>query len=908
MNEGIKADTPDIFDVFISYASVDRDSVELLVRKLKMDKFCVWLDIEQIGRGPSTSGQLADGIKRSSHMIACLSDAYLERDFTKSELQINLSLDPANTSNRTIPVIIKPLKQRQIPLEINFFNRGDLTDTSTYDSEYQRITRFIQRNRPRPEPTEFDQETLQRNCEAPFKYLDDPNVALFKARLAAEDICKFLHRQELGNLPTNASLDSLAERLLSAEILPAPIKMLLSTVQRYGNFVVQDRMEDYAITQEFIQSGLAALKALSDWTLEKYFGQRKKKDLWESILEKLPAQEHPNELGIPKSEYILKKPKLSVNSLGPIYAGRDKKFNKTIAVNLVAPSEEHETAFFEEAGQFIRLNNASIVRPLDAGKIVVNDRRLCLYVIFEHVDGASGQMLVEFFGKFPKLAACELCYGVAVSLEVFHAATPMIVHGDIKPANTIVDRFGAVKVLCIGRNTNITAAEASSGAAEGKIDSFLFASPEQLSGAKQLTPKTDLFALRAMLFYLLTGKYESRLRSDDLTPDMLPDGSSEILEKLAVCTTAKEARSILEAACQKLAGKSVNLRTAIDCYREDKKELPPEPPPDSTPEAPPENKPVPVQPSKPKPLDFSLHTEFPIECRNAWPLGDGRILVWETGADTLAILEGSELLWRDSRSIQLRKISRGSGNVLAATSWEGEVRCFADGKILTAVNLAGTVGDIQFCNDRWLAGTWKHALVGITMTGAVITIFNVEKGVFRIAVMDEGERYAVADLGSGISFYLGNVKTAETPPLGNISSMAFAGKHLMVISGRSLITVNLDGTVTRDNLRETGALRLLPSPYSGRCLLMTEKGDSRLIDESGIQQLYFSFPAGHDLLSFCRIARRFILALPGGGCAYWRNGEQQLAWPDAITANISSDGHFVAVTSPGKVQLYEDPK
>ena len=841
-------------------------------------------------------------------MIACLSDAYLERDFTNFELQTSLSFDPANRNNRTIPVKIRPLS-KPMPPEIQALNFGDLTNASTNDSEYQRITRFIQRNRPRPEPTEFDQETLQRSCEAPFKYLDDPNVALFKARLAAEDICKFLHRQELGNLPTNSSLDSLVERLLSAEKLPAPIKMLLSTVQRYGNFVVKDRVEDYVITREFIQSGLAALKALSDWTFEKYFGQREKKDLWESILEKLPAQEHPNERGIPKSKYILKGPKLSVNSLGPLYVGRDKKFNQTIAVNLVAPSEEHETAFFEEVGQFIRLNNASIVRPLDAGKVVVNDRRLCLYVILEHVDGVSGQILVERFGKLPKLAACELCYGVAVSLEGFHAANPMIVHGDIKPANIIVDRFGAVKVLCIGRNTSITAAEASSGAAEGKIDSFLFASPEQLSGAKQLTPKTDLFALRAMLFYLLTGEYESRLRSDDLALDILPAGAAETLEKLAGCTTAKEARSILETACQKLAGKSVNLRTAIDCYREGKKELPPEPSPDSTPEAPLENRPVPAQPSKPKPLDFSLHTEFPIECRNAWPLGDGRILVWEGGADTLAILEGSELLWRDSRPTQLRKISRGPGDVLAAISWEGEVRCFAHGKISAAVNLAGTVGDIQFCNDRWVAGTWKHALVGIAMTGAVTTIFNIEKGIFRIAVMDEGERFAVADLGSGISFYSGDVKTAETPPLGNISSMAFAGKRLMVISGQSLIAVDLSATVVaQDNLRGVGNVRLLPSPYSGRCLLMTENGDSRLIDEPGTRQLYFSFPARHGLLSFCRIARRFILALPGGGCAYWRNGEQQLAWPDAITANLSSDGHFVAVTSPGKVQLYEDPK
>jgi hypothetical protein len=267
------------------------------------------------------------------------------------------------------------------------------------------------------------------------------------------------------------------------------------------------------------------------------------------------------------------------------------------------------------------------------------------------------------------------------------------------------------------------------------------------------------------------------------------------------------------------------------------------------------------------------------------------------------------LLWRDSNPINLRKISCGPRNVLAAASWQGEVLCFAGSEISGSTNLGGTIGDIQYCNDRWIAGTWKHALVGINQAGDVKKIFDVEKGVFRISVMEDSERYAVADLGSGISFYLGNVKTAEISPLGNISSMAFAGNHLVVISGPFLITVNLSGTiVAQEQLKETSNVWLLPSSYSGRCLLMSQNGNSRLIDDAGTQQLYFRYPVGHDLLSFCRIAKRFILTLPCGGCAYWRDGKQQQTWPDAITANISLDGHFVAVTFSNKVQLYEDPK
>ena len=894
------------YDIFISYASVDRNLVELLVRKLEMDGFRVWFDVKEIVAGLPTIGQLSDGIASSSHVVVCLSDAYIEREFTIFELQTNLSLDPANKANRTIPVKIRPLN-RLIPQIIRALNYVDLSDSSKYDTEYQRIKNSIHRNKPSQiKPTQFDRDTLERTCNAPFEDTNKPNVALFQTRLAVEAICKFLYRQQIGKLP-NFAFEDLVGSILLIETVPEHVKMSLSVAQKYGNFVVKDRMEDYIITQESIQPGLAALKVLADWTFATYFGQREKKDLWESILAQLPAQRDAQEREIPGTKYILRAQKLSLNSLGPLYAGRNTAFNQAIAVNLVAIAEDNEAVFFEEVGKFIRLNDASIVRPFDAGKVIVNNKRLCLYVILEHVNGASGQDLAERFGALPALAACELCLGLAVSLEGFHSAIPSIVHGDIKPANIIVDRYGGVKVLSIGRKTGITAEDTSSGAAAGKIDSFLFSSPEQLSGAKSLTPKTDIYALRATFFYLLTGEYKSPTPGSELMSH-LPSIALEALEKLTNCDSATKARDILVSAHKGLVGRSVNLRTVIDCYGEDRM-LPELSLNDPATEVVIEEKPDSSPLIKPKRLNFSLHTEFPIECRNAWPLGEGRILVWETGADTLAILDGSELLWRDSRSIQFRKISCGIGDVLAVTSWEGDIRCFANGKNSSTVNLGGTVGDIQFCNGRWIAGTWKHALVGITMTGDVTTIFNVEKGIFRIAVMDDGERYAVADLGSGISFYSGNVKTAEISPLGNISSMAFAGKHLVVISGQSLITVNWSGTiVARDNLRETSKVRLLPSPYSCNCLLMTEKGNARLIDESGTQQLYFSFPVGHDLLSFCRISRRFILALPGGGCAYWRNGEQQLAWPDAITANLSSDGHFVAVTSQSKVQLYEDPK
>jgi len=888
------------FDVFISYASVDREPVEQLVRRLKQDGFRVWFDEDQMVGGQTTLGQLADGIANSSHMIACLSDAYIERDFTKFELDTNQFLDPANKRNRTIPVKIRPLT-KLIPTQIQAFNYRDLTDPATYYSEYQKTIADIHRTKPSEiKPTEFDRDALERSCKAPFEDLDKPNVALFQTRIAVEVICKFLYRQELGELPPGSTLDSLAQRLLSTGKLPEHIKVVLSIAQTYGNFVVKDRMEDYVITRESIQPGLTALKVLADWTFATYFGQPEKTDPWESVLAKLPVHEDPNERAIPGSRYLLRVPRLSLNSLGPLYAGRDKVWSQPVAVNFVALSEKHEAVFFEEIARFIRLNDASLVRPLDAGRIVVNDKCLCLYVILEHVDGPSGQDLAERFGTLPALAACELCRGVAISLEGFHSASPSIVHGDIKPANVMVDRYGRVKVLCIGRNTDVTAEDASSGMAEGKIDSFLFASPEQLSRAKTLTPKTDLYALRAMLFYLLTGEYEARIRGSDLKVNLSPP-ALEALSKLAACQTAGDARNILDLACQRLAGTSVSIRALVDCYREGKGL------PIVSPIEPPL---LPPELQRPKPGKFSLVAEFPIQCQNAWPLAENRVLVWEVGGDTLAILHGSELLWRDSHPMRVRRVSRGPGDQLAVTGWEGQVRCFTRGVLSASVNLAGAIGDVQFCDDRWIVGTWKHSLVAITMIGDIKPLMDVEKGVFRIAVMDDhADWFAVIDLSGGIAFYSGGKRVANIAPFTHVSSAAFVGRRLMLLSGQSLIPVELDGRLgSTEYLPSIGNARLLPAPSPGHCLLLAENGNSWVIDEAGRHLPYFSFPPGHALLSSCRVPKRFTLVLPTGGCAYWCDGKQQQSWSNALAANLSSDGRYVIVALPGTVQLYEDPR
>jgi len=261
------------FDVFISYASVDRDAVEQLVARLENDKFSVWYDQRQISRGQVTLGQLADAIAASAHMIACLSDAYIDREFTKFELDLNQSFDPSNKRNRTVPVLIKPLT-RPMPNQILAINRGDLTDAARYEEEYRRITMNI-RHAHEVAPEEMGRiniDGVKRKLELPFKDpAAEPIVTLTQIRIAAESLCRFLYKQELKMEPGSAGFSELVETVIKSVRLPATVRSALEAVKSYAELAVMEgEEEEAAITIDAIQPALLDLENLKKWFLKKY--------------------------------------------------------------------------------------------------------------------------------------------------------------------------------------------------------------------------------------------------------------------------------------------------------------------------------------------------------------------------------------------------------------------------------------------------------------------------------------------------------------------------------------------------------------------------------------------------------------------------------------------------------------
>jgi eukaryotic-like serine/threonine-protein kinase len=143
------------------------------------------------------------------------------------------------------------------------------------------------------------------------------------------------------------------------------------------------------------------------------------------------------------------------------------------------------------------LNHPNLVSVYDAETQDDGD----VVIVMEYVEGETLSDLLRSRGRMRPEEALRVLEGVAAALDAIHERG--IVHRDVKPANILLGREGAVKLADLGvadvaDRTRIT----SSGAVVG---SFSYMAPEQLNGASP-SPGMDVYALAAVAFEMLAGQ------------------------------------------------------------------------------------------------------------------------------------------------------------------------------------------------------------------------------------------------------------------------------------------------------------------------------------------------------------------------------------------------------------------
>jgi serine/threonine-protein kinase len=121
----------------------------------------------------------------------------------------------------------------------------------------------------------------------------------------------------------------------------------------------------------------------------------------------------------------------------------------------------------------------------------------------EFIDGESVDKQLERQGQLSVGDSVKLAIDVARALE--HAHAKGMVHRDIKPDNIMVTRAGQTKLADLGlaKATDEDSGLTQTGSGFGTP---YYMPPEQALNAKYVDNRSDIYALGATLYHLITGK------------------------------------------------------------------------------------------------------------------------------------------------------------------------------------------------------------------------------------------------------------------------------------------------------------------------------------------------------------------------------------------------------------------
>jgi eukaryotic-like serine/threonine-protein kinase len=206
--------------------------------------------------------------------------------------------------------------------------------------------------------------------------------------------------------------------------------------------------------------------------------------------------------------YTLEK-QLDSGGMGTIYIARHRMMRRPAAVKVLRPDqlggEEAIARFEREVELASRLTHPNTISIFDFGRAADGT----FYYAMELLDGFNLHRLVRHFGPVPAARAIFLLRQACGSLSEAHGKG--IIHRDVKPNNIFVTRRGGicdfVKVLDFGlakRSTETSTELTETGRIFGTPH---YLAPEGVRGAAAMDHRTDIYALGAVAFWLLTGRH-----------------------------------------------------------------------------------------------------------------------------------------------------------------------------------------------------------------------------------------------------------------------------------------------------------------------------------------------------------------------------------------------------------------
>ncbi len=202
---------------------------------------------------------------------------------------------------------------------------------------------------------------------------------------------------------------------------------------------------------------------------------------------------------------------LGRGGMGVVYQARQQGLNRRVALKMILAGSHSGPAalarFRAEAESVARLVHPHIVQIYEIG-----EHDGCPFFSLEYVAGGS---LAARLGGVPHSARASAAFVETLARAVHYAHQQGIIHRDLKPDNVLLrppevgqpaEAFGAPKIADFGlaKQLDNDSSQTQSGSILGTPS---YMAPEQADGrTAEVGPPTDVYALGAILYAMLTGR------------------------------------------------------------------------------------------------------------------------------------------------------------------------------------------------------------------------------------------------------------------------------------------------------------------------------------------------------------------------------------------------------------------
>jgi serine/threonine protein kinase/formylglycine-generating enzyme required for sulfatase activity len=195
---------------------------------------------------------------------------------------------------------------------------------------------------------------------------------------------------------------------------------------------------------------------------------------------------------------------LGSGGMAVVFRGRQLSLNRNVAIKILskdlAKNKLFVRRFSSEAAVLANLNHPNIISVIDRG--CENET---YFIVMEYIEGETLKDRLHREEKFAPEQVLEIGGQVLAGLEYAHRRG--VVHRDIKPGNIIINREGIVKIADFGL-AHLAKLEGGLDVTRDKqtMGTLKYMAPEQLTSAKAVDQRTDIYSFGVCLYEFLTGK------------------------------------------------------------------------------------------------------------------------------------------------------------------------------------------------------------------------------------------------------------------------------------------------------------------------------------------------------------------------------------------------------------------